>query len=170
MPYRQCEIYARQGLELDRSTVCDWVGQAAWLLDPIVAAIRAHVFAADKIHGDNRTVRVLSPGLGRSKTGRLWAFVRDDRPFCGGAPPAVACFYSPGRTSAHPAPPPIHANSKLDILQHPRESIPGELAALISRGARTSRAWREIIENLRPAVLRQGFFQSLHAKIGVHGV
>jgi transposase len=101
--YRQCEIYARQGLELDRSTLCDWVGQAAWLLDPIAAAIRAHVFAAEKIHGDDTTVPVLSPGLGRTKTGRLWAYVRDDRPFCGGAPPAVAYFYSPDRTSAHPA-------------------------------------------------------------------
>jgi transposase len=101
--YRQCEIYARQGLELDRSTLCDWVGQAAWLLDPIVAAIRAHVFAAEKIHGDDTTVPVLSPGLGRTKTGRLWAYVRDDRPFCGGAPPAVAYFYSPDRTGAHPA-------------------------------------------------------------------
>ena len=101
--YRQCEIYARQGLELDRSTLCDWVGQAAWLLDPIVAAIRAHVFAAEKIHGDDTTVPVLSPGLGRTKTGRLWAYVRDDRPFCGGAAPAVAYFYSPDRTGAHPA-------------------------------------------------------------------
>jgi transposase len=101
--YRQCEIYARQGLELDRSTLCDWVGQAAWLLDPIVAAIRAHVFAADKIHGDDTTVPVLEPGLGRTRTGRLWAYVRDDRPFCGEAPPAAAYFYSPDRTAARPA-------------------------------------------------------------------
>jgi transposase len=101
--YRQSEIYAREGLELDRSTLCDWVGQAAWLLDPIVAAIRAHVFAAEKIHGDDTTVPVLAPGLGRTKTGRLWVYVRDDRPFCGGAPPAAAYFYSPDRTGARPA-------------------------------------------------------------------
>ena len=101
--YRQCEMYARQGLELDRSTLCDWVGQAAWLLDPIVAAIRAHVFAAEKIHGDDTTVPVLEPRLGRTKTGRLWAYVRDDRRFCGEAPPAAAYFYSPDRTAAHPA-------------------------------------------------------------------
>jgi len=101
--YRQCEIYARQGLELDRSTLCDWVGQAAWLLDPIVAAIRAQVFAADKIHGDDTTVPVLEPGLGRTRTGRLWAYVRDDRPFCGEAPPAAAYFYSPDRTAVRPA-------------------------------------------------------------------
>jgi transposase len=61
--YRQSEIYAREGLELDRSTLCDWVGQAAWLLDPVVAAIRRHVFAAEKIHGDDTTIRVLAPGL-----------------------------------------------------------------------------------------------------------
>jgi transposase len=101
--YRQSEIYAREGLELDRSTLCDWVGQTAWLLDPIVAGIRSHVFAAVKIHGDDTTVPVLSPGLGRTKTGRLWVYVRDDRPFCGTAPPAAAYFYSPDRTAEHPA-------------------------------------------------------------------
>src|SRR6202044_3160828 len=101
--YRQSEIYAREGLDLDRSTLCDWVGQAAWLLDPIVACIRRHVFAAAKIHGDDTTVPVLSPGLGRTKTGRLWVYVRDDRPFCGTAPPAAAYFYSPDRGGAHPA-------------------------------------------------------------------
>lgn len=112
--YRQSEIYAREGLELDRSTLCDWVGQAAWLLDPIVAAIRAHVFAAEKIHGDDTTVPVLAPGLGRTKTGRLWVYVRDDRPYCGGAPPAAAYFYSPDRTAAHPA---AHMASFTGLLQ-----------------------------------------------------
>jgi transposase len=74
--YRQSEIYAREGLELDRSTLGDWVGQAAWLLDPVVAKIRQHVFAAEKIHGDDTTVPVLAPGLGRTATGRLWVYVR----------------------------------------------------------------------------------------------
>ena len=101
--YRQSEIYAREGVELDRSTLCDWVGQAVWLLAPIVERIRRHVFAAEKIHGDDTTVPVLSPGLGRTKTGRLWVYVRDDRPFCGTAPPAAAYFYSPDRGGAHPA-------------------------------------------------------------------
>jgi len=112
--YRQSEIYAREGLELDRSTLCDWVGQAAWLLDPIVAAIRAHVFAAEKIHGDDTTVPVLAPGLGRTKTGRLWVYVRDDRPFCGGTAPAAAYFYSPDRTGARPA---AHMASFTGLLQ-----------------------------------------------------
>src|SRR4051794_31618143 len=101
--YRQSEIYGRQGLELDRSTLSDWVGQAAWLLDPVVAQIRRHVFAAEKIHGDDTTVPVLAPGLGRTKTGRLWVYVRDDRPFLGAAPPAAAYFYSPDRGGKHPA-------------------------------------------------------------------
>jgi transposase len=101
--YRQSKIYARDGIELDRSTLCDWVGQATWLLDPIVAGIQRHVFAAEKIHGDDTTVPVLSPGLGRTKTGRLWVYVRDDRPFCGTAPPAAAYFYSPDRGGEHPA-------------------------------------------------------------------
>src|SRR3954451_5967548 len=101
--YRQSEIYAREGVELDRSTLCDWVGQAVWLLQPIVEGIRRHVFAAEKIHGDDTTVPVLSPGLGRTKTGRLWVYVRDDRPFCGAAPPAAAYFHSPDRRGEHPA-------------------------------------------------------------------
>jgi transposase len=101
--YRQSEIYARAGMDLDRSTLCDWVGQAAWLLQPIVEGIRRHIFAAEKIHGDDTPVPVLSPGLGRTKTGRLWVYVRDDRP-CGGiAPPAAVYFYSPDRSAQHPA-------------------------------------------------------------------
>ena len=112
--YRQSEIYAREGLELDRSTLCDWVGQAAWLLDPVVAAIRRHVFAAEKIHGDDTTVPVLAPGLGRTKTGRLWVYVRDDRPFAGAAAPAAAYFYSPDRGGEHPA---AHMASFTGFLQ-----------------------------------------------------
>src|SRR5580693_7459730 len=100
--YRQSEIYAREGLELDRSTLSDWVGQAAWLLDPVVAGIRKHVFAAEKIHGDDTTVPVLAPGLGRTATGRLWVYVRDDRLFGGPAAPAAAYFYSPDRGAEHP--------------------------------------------------------------------
>ena len=84
-------------------TLGDWVGQAAWLLDPVVAAIRRHVFAAEKIHGDDTIVPVLAPGLGRTKTGRLWVYVRDDRPFAGDAAPATAYFYSLDRGGERPA-------------------------------------------------------------------
>jgi transposase len=112
--YRQNEIYAREGLDLGRSTLCDWVGQATWLLDPIVEGIRRHVFAAGKIHGDDTTVPVLSPGLGRTKTGRLWVYVRDDRPFRGQDPPAAAYFFSPDRRGEHPA---AHLASFTGFLQ-----------------------------------------------------
>jgi len=101
--YRQSEIYAREGVELDRSTLSDWVGQAAWLLDPVMTAIREHVFSAEKIHGDDTTVPVLAPELGRTATGRLWVYVRDDRLFAGPAAPAAAYFYSPDRSASHPA-------------------------------------------------------------------
>ncbi|MGH7087445.1 MAG: IS66 family transposase [Stellaceae bacterium] len=101
--YRQSEIYAREGVKIDRSTLSDWVGQAAWLLQPIVEGIGRHVFAAEKIHGDDTPVPVLEPGLGRTRTGRLWVYVRDDRPFCGPAPPAAVYFYSPDRGGEHPA-------------------------------------------------------------------
>lgn len=112
--YRQSEIYARDSVDLNRSTLCDWVGQAAWLLQPIIEGIRRHVFAGEKIHGDDTTVPVLSPGLGRTKTGRLWVYVRDDRPFAGTAPPAAAYFYSPDRTGEHPA---QHMTSFTGFLQ-----------------------------------------------------
>jgi transposase len=112
--YRQSEIYAREGLEIDRSTLGDWVGQAAWLLDPVVAAIRKHVFAAEKIHGDDTTVPVLAPGLGRTATGRLWVYVRDDRLFAGPAAPAAAYFYSPDRGAEHPT---AHMASFTGFLQ-----------------------------------------------------
>ena len=112
--YRQAEIFARDGVDLDRSTLCDWVGQAAWLLDPVADMIRAHVFAADKIHGDDTTVPVLAPGLGRTKTGRLWVYVHDDRPFAGEAAPATAYFYSPDRGGEHPA---VHLANFAGFLQ-----------------------------------------------------
>jgi len=101
--YRQSEIYACDGLDLDRSTLSDWVGQAVWLMQPIVEGIGSHVFAAEKIHADDTPVPVLEPGLGRTRTGRLWVYVRDDRPFCGPAPAAAVYFYSPARGGELPA-------------------------------------------------------------------
>jgi transposase len=100
--YRQAEIYARAGVELDRSTLADWVGQSARLLRPLVDAVGAHVLAAERVHADDTTVPVLDPGRGSTKTGRLWCYVRDDRPFAGTAPPAVLYHYSPDRKGEHP--------------------------------------------------------------------
>lgn len=100
--YRQAEIYARAGVELDRSTLADWVGQSARLVRPLVDALGAHVMAAERVHADDTTVPVLDPGRGTTKTGRLWCYVRDDRPFGGTAPPAVLYRYSADRKGEHP--------------------------------------------------------------------
>ena len=78
--YRQCQIYAREGVMLQRSTLADWVGQAARLLTPLAQAIGRHVLRADKIHGDDTPIKVLGGKGSRVKTGRLWVYVRDDRP------------------------------------------------------------------------------------------
>jgi transposase len=97
---RQSAIYAREGVEIDVSTLADWVGAAAASLTPLVEVIRAHVFAALRLHGDDTTVPVLAKE--RTRIGRLWVYVRDDRPFAGPAPPAAAFFYSPDREGIHP--------------------------------------------------------------------
>jgi transposase len=82
-PAPGCSIYAREGVDLDRATMADWVGKAAGLLRPLVEAIAAHVMAADKLHADDTPVPVLDPGRGRTRTGRLWVYLRDDRPHAG---------------------------------------------------------------------------------------
>jgi transposase len=100
--YRQSEMYARQDVELERSTLADWVGGARQLLDPLVETLRRYVMAAGKLHADDTPVPVLAPGNGRTKTGRLWTYVRDDRPAGDTAAPAVWLAYSPDRKGEHP--------------------------------------------------------------------
>ena len=97
---RQSAVYAREGIDLDVSTLADWVGAAAATPMPLVEAIRAHVFAAARIHADDTTVPVLAKG--KARTGRLWTYVRDDRPFAGPDPPAAVFFYSRDRGGEHP--------------------------------------------------------------------
>src|SRR4051795_4510292 len=97
---RQSAVYAREGIELDVSTLADWVGASAATLMPLVERIRRHVFASERIHADDTTVPVLAKG--KTRTGRLWTYVRDDRPFAGPDPPAAVFFYSPDRGGAHP--------------------------------------------------------------------
>jgi transposase len=99
--YRQSEIYARQDIDIDRSTMADWVGCMAALLDPLVAALGKHVCAGEVLHADDTTVKVLAPGQGRTKTGRLWAVVRDERAFGGAVPPAAFYRYSENRCAEH---------------------------------------------------------------------
>ena len=97
---RQSETFAREGIELDTSTLADWVGACTANLSPLVALIRAHVMAAERLHGDDTTVPVLARG--KTTIGRLWTYVRDDRPFAGPAPPAALFHYSPDRRGEHP--------------------------------------------------------------------
>ena len=97
---RQSDIYANEGVDLDTSTLADWVGACAATLMPLVDEIRKHVFAAERIHADDTTVPVLARG--KCRTGRLWAYVRDDKPFGGCAAPATMFYYSPDRRGEHP--------------------------------------------------------------------
>ena len=100
--YRQAEIFAREGIGLDRSTLAGWVGATSELLTPLVSALRDHVMAAQKLHADDTPVPVLAPGNGKTKTGRLWTYVRDDRPAGDETPPAVWFAYSEDRKGEHP--------------------------------------------------------------------
>jgi transposase len=109
---RQSEGFAREGIDLDVSTLADWIGACTGTLAPLVELIRAHVFSAGRIHGDDTTVPVLAKM--RTKTGRLWTYVRDDRPFGGQSPPAALFYYSPDRLGAHPI---KHLASYAGILQ-----------------------------------------------------
>jgi len=100
--YRQSQIYEREGVELDDSTLADWVGHCRWLLNPLVDALRRHVMDSDKVHADDTPVPVLAPGKGRTKTGRLWVYVRDGRPSGDATPPAAWFAYTPDRQGEHP--------------------------------------------------------------------
>lgn len=100
--YRQSEIYARSGVELERSTLADWVGQSTNLLRPLIDALQRHVMAGERLHADDTPVPVLAPGTGKTRTGRLWAYVRDERPYASNIAPAVRYHYSADRRGVHP--------------------------------------------------------------------
>lgn len=100
--YRQAQIYARQGINLDRSTLADWVGRTAWHLRPVHARLLGKLKASPKLFADETTAPVLDPGRGKTKTGQLWAYARDDRPWNGADPPGVAYVYAPDRKAERP--------------------------------------------------------------------
>ena len=100
--YRQSEIFARQGVEIERSTLAGWVGAASDLLSPLVMALRRHAMTGMKLHADDTPIPVLAPGNGKTRTGRLWTYVRDDRPAGDETPPAVWFAYSEDRKGEHP--------------------------------------------------------------------
>lgn len=99
--YRQAEIDARAGVEIDRSQRAEWLGHMAWLLSPLVELVAAHVMASCVIYADDTPVDVLAPGNGKTKTGRLWVYLRDERPHAGTTPPAVLYRYTPDRKGEH---------------------------------------------------------------------
>jgi len=100
--YRQAQIYARQGITLDRSTLADWVGRAAFALKPVHARLLEQLKQSTKLFADETTAPVLDPGRGRVKKGQLWAYARDERPWAGLDPPGVAYVYAPDRKHARP--------------------------------------------------------------------
>jgi transposase len=112
--YRQEQIYARDGVELDRSTMAEWVGGCTQLMSSLAEALARYVFAAGKLHADDTPVPVLDPGRGKTKTGRLWTYVRDDRPAKSKEPAAVLFRYSPDRRGEHPK---VHLKPFTGILQ-----------------------------------------------------
>lgn len=118
--YRQGEIFARMGADIPRSTLIDWCGQAAAALRPLAELIRAEVMASDRLHADDTPIRVLDPkkklaGQERGvKEGRVWVYVRDDRPWAGSDPPAAAYWFSPDRKGEHPQ---THLRNFIGILQ-----------------------------------------------------
>ena len=137
--YRQSDIYAREGVVLDRSTLAGWVGQCSALLRPLVAALSCHVLSGAKIHADDTPVPVLAPGEGKTKTGRLWTYLRDDRPAGSGEPPAVWFAYSPNRRGEHPQ---THLKSFQGVLQ---ADAYGGFDALYADGAiREAACWAHV--------------------------
>ena len=143
--YRQAQIYERQGVRLDRSTLADWVGRAASWLRPVHERILAHLRASTKLFADETTAPVLDPGRGRTKTGQLWAYARDDRPWGGPAPPAVAYVYAPDRKAERPI---AHLDGFRGVLQ-----VDGYAGyrALAERGHVQPRV---LLDACAPAVLR----------------
>lgn len=112
--YRQAQIYARQGVQLDRSTLADWVGRAAWYLRPLRDHALEELRRSGRLFADETTAPVLDPGRGRTKIGQLWAYARDDRPWGGSDPPMVAYVYAADRKAERPE---AHLEGFAGILQ-----------------------------------------------------
>lgn len=101
--YRQSQIFARHGVDLSRSTLAGWVGGACWWLEMLHERLCKNVFASDHLFADDTPIPVLDPGRGRTKTGRLWVYAREQRPWSGPEPPAAVYLYAPDRKAERPA-------------------------------------------------------------------
>lgn len=99
--YRLAEIFARHGVDLDRGLLAEWLGHVSWLVRPLVGLIAEHVMAGRVIHADDTPIDVLAPGAGKTKTGRQWVYLRDERPHGSSTPPAVLYRYTPDRKGDH---------------------------------------------------------------------
>lgn len=144
--YRQAQIYARQGIQLDRSTLADWVGRAAWYLRPLRDHILERLRRSERLFADETTAPVLDPGRGRTKTGQLWAYARDDRPWGGDDPPMVAYVYAADRKGERAA---AHLGEFAGILQVDGY---GGYAALAKR-------WQQIVLAFCWAHVRRKFYE-----------
>ena len=112
--YRQSQIFARNGVVLNRSTLANWVGGGSWWLETLHARLAANIFASNKLFADDTSIPVLDPGRGRTRTGRFWVYARDDRSWAGSDPPAAVFFYSPDRKAERPA---AHLDCFRGVLQ-----------------------------------------------------
>ena len=133
--YRQAQIFARQGVTLDRSTLCNWVGRACWWLAPLHELVLSTVLASPKVFADDTTLPVLDPGRGRTKTGRLWCYAVDNRPWCGPGHPAAAYVYSEDRKGEHPQ---THLRGFRGLLQVDGYAGFGGLVSAAARAMRRS--------------------------------
>jgi transposase len=140
--YRQAQIYARQGITLDRSTLADWVGRAAWLLRPVHERLLTRLKTSTKLFADETTAPVLDPGRGRTKVGQLWAYARDDRPWGGADPPGVAYVYAPDRKAERPI---IHLAGFTGILQV--DGYAGYRALAKGRAVQLAFCWAHVRRN-----------------------
>jgi transposase len=118
--YRQAAIYARDGVELDRSTMARWVGACGALMQPLVEALQRYVLQPGKVHSDDTTMPVLAPGNGQTKIARMWVYVRDDRRSGSTKAPAAWFAYTPNRQGIHPQ---THLANFKGVLQ--ADAFPG---------------------------------------------
>jgi transposase len=154
--YRQSEIYGREGVELERSTLAQWVGGASQTLEPLVDALQRYVLHASKLHGDDIPIPVLAPGNGKTSTARLWTYVRDDRPAGSTDAPAVWFAYSPDRKSEH-----IEAALLLGLARR----LCRDEGALPLPAVRSLHYFKPIVEEVATKPLPSGYIRYLRPKI-----
>ena len=135
--YRQSQIYAREGVELERSTLADWVGKSTALLSPLVDAIGRHVMDGAAIHADDTPVNVLAPGTGRTRTGRLWVYLRDEHDWGNTAPPAAWYRFTEVARASGP-----ESTSRTSRAGCMPMAMPGSRISTAAAGLRKSPAWR----------------------------